>query len=79
MGTNFENTEKLEQIEASAMEECDEIIPLEQNEEASEIPEVVEEPAAEMSSCPCMGGCGSNYNTGGCPCMSSCGSNYHKG
>lgn len=79
MNMNFEDFEKLEQIEASALEEYSGVTPLEQNESIIETSGFVEEPQMEMSSCICMGGCGSNYSiSNSCACMGGCGSNYHK-
>lgn len=76
---NYENLEKLEQIEASALEDNNEIKPIEQNEDVSETIDDIEEPQMEMSRCPCMTSCGSNYSiTNECRCMGGCGSNYHK-
>ena len=66
----LETNEKLEQIEANALENTD---------EAVEPTESVNEPSMEMSNCMCMGSCGSNYSVStNCMCMGSCGSNYHK-
>lgn len=79
MNNNFENIEKLEQIEASALEDNNEIRPIEQNENISEAIDNIEEPQMEMSKCSCMNSCGSNYSiTNNCLCMGGCGSNYHK-
>lgn len=79
MNTNLENSEKLEKIEASALEENNEITPIEQNERLEESVELVNEPQMEMSTCTCMGGCGSNFSvTNDCTCMGGCGSNYRK-
>ena len=66
----LETNEKLEQIEANALENTDESV---------EPTESVNEPSMEMSNCMCMGSCGSNYSVStNCMCMGSCGSNYHK-
>ena len=73
-----EFNEKLERIEEHALENTDEVTPLEDNMEYLDTPENVNEPNIEMSNCTCMGGCGSNYSYGNCTCMGSCGSNYHK-
>lgn len=79
MKTEFlESNEKLEQIEANALEGTDEVTPLEGNAESFEISESVNEPSIEMSTCTCSGGCGSNYSHGNCTCSGNCGSNYHK-
>lgn len=75
---NLEANEKLEQIEASALEGTEEVSPLEGTQESMEIPEDLSEPTMEMSICSCTGGCGSNYSFGGCTCSGNCGSNYHK-
>lgn len=74
----LESNEKLEKIEANALENTDEVAPLENNSEFVETPESVNEPNMEMSTCICSGGCGSNYSTGSCICSGNCGSNYHK-
>lgn len=74
----LESNEKLEQIEANALENTEEISPLEEKMEHTEAPESVNEPIIEMSTCTCSGGCGSNYSFGGCTCSGNCGSNYHK-
>lgn len=75
---SLETNEKLERIESNALENMDEIMPLEETVESNEIPESVIAPNIEMSSCTCSGGCGSNYSYGGCTCSGNCGSNYHK-
>lgn len=75
----LEANEKLEQIEVEALENTNEVAPLEENQETVECSETFGEPDMEMSTCPCTGGCGSNYSTGGCQCSGNCGSNYHKG
>ena len=74
----LESNEKLERIEANALENMDEVVPIEETRELTEVPESVNEPIIEMSVCTCSGGCGSNYSYGGCACSGSCGSNYHK-
>ena len=84
---SFENLNKLEQIEASAIENSDEIMPLEYNLELTDVAtEQVEALAqseeinhnVEMSSCRCTGGCGSGYSmTNNCRCTGGCGSSYH--
>ena len=75
---SLESIEKLESIEAHALENMEIITPLEESAEYTETPESVNEPIIEMSTCTCSGGCGSNYSHGGCTCSGSCGSNYHK-
>ncbi len=76
---NLETNEKLEQIEANALEINDDVTPLELNEqEAVEASEMDEQPSFEMSSCTCSGGCGNNYSYGNCTCSGNCGNNYHK-
>lgn len=66
----LETNEKLEQIEANALENTNESV---------EPTEGVNEPSMEMSNCVCTGGCGSNYSiSSGCVCTGGCGSNYHK-
>jgi len=74
----FESNEKLEKIEANALENTEEVTPLEETSESIETHESVNEPNIEMSNCICSGGCGSNYSYGGCTCSGNCGSNYHK-
>lgn len=75
----LEANEKLEQIEANALEDTNEVSPLESNNEVVDATDNVTEPSIEMSSCPCLGSCGSNYSmTSGCTCLGNCGSNYHK-
>lgn len=75
---SLESNEKLESIEAHALENTENVTPLEESAEYTETPESVNEPIIEMSTCTCSGGCGSNYSYGGCTCSGSCGSNYHK-
>lgn len=76
----FESNEKLEQMEASVLENIDEVTPIEQNEVEFEAPCSIEEPQVEMSTCSCLSSCGSNYSRNGeCSCLSSCGSNHNKG
>ena len=75
---SLESNEKLERIEAHALENMENVIPLEESVDYTETPESVNEPIIEMSTCTCSGGCGSNYSYGGCTCSGSCGSNYHK-
>ena len=74
----LEANEKLENIEANALESTDEVKPLVENTDYSETPESANEPNIEMSTCTCSGGCGSNYSYGTCSCSGNCGSNYHK-
>lgn len=74
----LESNEKLEEIEANALESTEEVTPLEGNPRDMETPESVNEPIIEMSNCTCSGGCGSNYSFGNCTCSGNCGSNYHK-
>lgn len=76
---NLETNEKLEKIEADALENTNEVSPLENNNEVVDATEDITEPNIEMSSCTCLGSCGSNYSmTSGCTCLGNCGSNYHK-
>lgn len=76
---SLEINEKLEQIEANALDDTDEVVPLENTNESVEITEGLNEPSLEMSNCVCTGGCGSNYSISlGCVCTGGCGSNYHK-
>lgn len=75
----LETNEKLEQIEANALDDTTEVTPLENTNESIESTECVNEPSMEMSYCTCTGGCGSNYSiSSGCVCTGGCGSNYHK-
>ena len=74
----LEFNEKLEKIEAEALEDITEVTPLESNNEVIDATEDVTESNIEMSTCSCMGGCGSNYSYGSCTCSGNCGSNYHK-
>ena len=74
----LDSNEKLEEIEAKALESTEELTPLEENPRDMETPESVNEPIIEMSNCQCSGGCGSNYSFGNCICSGNCGSNYHK-
>lgn len=74
----LETNEKLELIEANALENTDEVTPLKDTREDNETLENVNEPNIEMSTCTCSGGCGSNYSYGSCTCSGNCGSNYHK-
>lgn len=82
MSSELEFNEKIEKIESSALEESmEEISPLinaTELEDISNTPDPVSFEGAEMSTCTCTGGCGSNYSYGGCTCTGSCGSNYHK-
>ena len=74
-----EANEKLEQIEANALEDTNEVSPLESKNEIVDATESSVEPSIEMSRCSCTGSCGSNYSiTSGCTCSGNCGSNYHK-
>lgn len=79
----LENLEKLEQIEASALENCNEVTPLEADVIPSDVsleqtPEINH--SVEMSGCRCTGGCGGSYSmTNDCTCTGGCGSpSYHK-
>lgn len=74
----LESNEKLEEIEANALESTEEVTPLNGDLTDMETPENVSEPIIEMSDCQCSGGCGSNYSFGDCICSGNCGSNYHK-
>ena len=78
MKNTLETLGKLEKLELSAMENIEEVTPLE-NSEDLEIPQEVSFTGIEYSSCSCSSGCGSNYNRGDCSCSSGCGSNYNKG
>lgn len=75
----LELNEKLEQIEAAALENIDEVAPIESNEEKIETSDCVEEPQVEMSTCICTNSCGNNYSRGGCICSNNCGNNYSRG
>lgn len=75
----IEDNEKLEKIESSALEDTQDIMPLEEHNDIEELCNVSQESIMEMSTCLCSGGCGSNYSSGDCLCSGNCGSNYHKG
>ena len=75
----LELNEKLEQIEAAALENIDEVAPIESNEEKIETLESVAEPQVEMSTCICTNSCGNNYSRGDCICTNNCGNNYSRG
>ena len=60
--TALEANEKIERIEANALESVDEVTPLEETSENTETHESLHEPLIEMSTCTCSGGCGSNYS-----------------
>ena len=75
---SLEIKEKLERLESSALENLEEVSPLEYSEEYSDITSEVSEPIIEMKTCTCSGGCGSNFSYGDCTCSGSCGSNNHK-
>lgn len=77
---NLEKNEKLEQIEASALENNQEVSPIEEPKETTATDFEVQEPLIEMSTCHCTGGCGGSYSTGNCVCTGNCGGGtYHKG
>lgn len=79
MKTKFlETLGKLETLESSAIDNLNEVSPLEINDN-SELPTEVSFTAIEYSSCSCSSGCGTNYNRGNCRCSSGCGNNYNKG
>lgn len=80
MNESLEFNEKLEQLEASAIENVDEIVPLEENEENLETPDDVERPNFSSISfgCSCNGYCGGNFRYEGCSCNGYCGSNSRK-
>lgn len=81
MGNDLEFNEKLEKIESSVIgEDFDEVSPLAIDLESVDFssPESISPDVIEMSTCPCTGGCGSNYSHGDCLCTGNCGSNYHK-
>ena len=73
-----ETNEKLEKIEANALEDTNEVSPLEQQGEVVDATENTFEQNIELSTCTCSGCCGSNYSYGTCMCSGSCGSSYHK-
>lgn len=73
-----ETKEKLEKIEANALEDTNEVSPLEQQGEVVDATDNTFEQNIELSTCTCSGGCGSNYSYGTCMCSGSCGSSYHK-
>lgn len=75
-----ELSEKLEQLEASAIENVDEVTPIKE-EESTEKPEDIETPnfsQISFGSCSCNGYCGGNFRYEGCSCNGYCGSNYRK-
>lgn len=79
MNEQIELSEKLEQLEISAIENIDEIVPLKE-EETLETPENVEAPNVSSISfgCSCNGYCGGNFRYEGCSCNGYCGGNYRK-
>ena len=80
MSNNLELNEKIEKIEQSIIDDCEDISPLKSDGELNlDCVESVNSEGIEMSTCPCTGGCGSNFSTGNCPCTGNCGSNFHKG
>ncbi len=74
----LETLNKLEALESIAIENTNEVQPLEmkENEDSAEN---VELDFVEYSSCRCSSSCGSNYNQTTCRCSAGCGSNYNKG
>lgn len=76
---SMEVFEKIEALEASALENITEVVPLERIEDSIyDLPNNLEEPQFEMRSCSCMTGCGNNFSYGDCVCMQACGENYGK-
>lgn len=77
-----ETNEKLEQIEASALEGNEQVEPLSACNENIDTVECSETPntdSMEMSNCSCYSSCGSDYSrNGSCSCYTNCGSNYSK-
>lgn len=71
---------KLEQIEASALENITEVSPLETIDENEIYPESVAEYNVSFEGhCPCAGVCGGNYsNSDKCSCYGGCGQTQHK-
>lgn len=80
MNELLELNEKLEQLEASAIENVDEIVPLKEDEESIVTPDNVEHQNFSSISfgCSCNGYCGGNFRYEGCSCNGYCGSNSRK-
>lgn len=80
MNEQLELSEKLEQLETSAIENIDEIVPLEANDDTLETPENIKAPNFSSISfgCSCNGFCGGNFRYEGCSCNGFCGSNSRK-
>ena len=76
----MELNEKLERLEASAIENVDEIVPLKEDEDILETPDNLEKPNFSSISfgCSCNGYCGGNFRYEGCSCTGYCGGNYRK-
>lgn len=81
METTETTENKLETIEASALEGSNqEVSPIKDTNEKTEVNAEIQEPSIEMSTCHCTGGCGGSYSTGNCHCSGNCGgASYHKG
>lgn len=77
---NLELKEKLEQLEESAIENVEQVVPLKEKEESSEKPENLISPNYSSISfgCSCNGFCGGNFRYEGCSCNGLCGSNSRK-
>lgn len=75
-----ETNEKLEQIEASALENITEVSPLETIDENEVYTESVAEYNVSFEGhCSCAGVCGGNYsNSDKCSCSGGCGQTHHK-
>ena len=80
MNETMELNEKLERLEASAIENVDEIVPLKEDEDTLETPDNLEKPNISSISfgCSCNGYCGGNFRYEGCSCNGYCGGNYRK-
>lgn len=75
-----EANEKLEKIEASALENIAEVSPLEVIEGNEVYPEPITEYNVSFGAhCSCAGVCGGNYgNSDKCSCLGGCGQTQHK-
>lgn len=81
MKENIELKEKLELLEASAIENVDEVTPLKEEENSAKEPESISTPdysQITFGSCSCNGYCGGNFRYEGCSCNGYCGSNSRK-
>lgn len=80
MKKNIELTEKLEQLEALAIENVDEVTPLKEEEVTEKTEDIATPNYSQISfgSCSCSGYCGGNFRYEGCSCSGYCGSNSRK-